>query len=44
MFGAAMILADPILQGLALSLLFGLFLSSLLTVLVIPAICRVFRN
>jgi multidrug efflux pump subunit AcrB len=44
MFGAAVILADPIFQGLALSLLFGLFTSTLLTVLVIPAIYRVFRN
>lgn len=44
MFGAAVILADPIFQGLALSLLFGLFTSTLLTVLVIPAIYRVFRT
>ena len=33
-----MILADPIFQGLAISLLFGLASSTLLTVLVIPAI------
>ena len=38
MIGAATILADPIFQGLALSLLFGLASSTLLTVLVIPAI------
>ncbi len=44
MFGAVVILADPIFQGLALSLLFGLFTSTLLTVLVIPAIYRVFRS
>ena len=44
MFGAAVILADPIFQGLALSLLFGLFTSTLLSVLVIPAIYRVFRS
>ena len=44
MFGATVILADPIFQGLALSLLFGLFTSTLLTVLVIPAIYRVFRT
>ena len=43
MFGATVILADPIFQGLALSLLFGLFTSTLLTVLVIPAIYRVFK-
>ena len=44
MFGAGVILADPIFQGLALSLLFGLLTSTLLTVLVIPAIYRVFRT
>jgi multidrug efflux pump subunit AcrB len=44
MFGATVILADPIFQGLALSLLFGLLTSSLLTVLVIPAIYRVFKS
>lgn len=38
MIGAAFILADPIFQGLAVSMLFGLASSSLLTVLVIPAI------
>ena len=38
MIGAAVILADPICQGLAISLLFGLASSTLLTVLVIPAI------
>ena len=43
MIGAAVILADPIFQGLALSLLFGLISSTALTVLVIPAIYRVFR-
>jgi len=32
------ILTDPIFQGLAISLLFGLASSTLLTVLVIPAI------
>ncbi len=37
MAGAAFILADPIFQGLAVSLLFGLLSSTLLTVLVIPA-------
>src|SRR6202008_1484220 len=38
MTGAATILLDPIFQGLAISLLFGLASSTLLTVLVIPAI------
>ncbi|WP_374641400.1 efflux RND transporter permease subunit [Tabrizicola sp.] len=44
MIGAVVILADPIFQGLALSLFFGLLTSTLLTVLVIPAIYRVFRT
>ncbi|MCU0899051.1 MAG: efflux RND transporter permease subunit [Cypionkella sp.] len=44
MIGAVVILADPIFQGLALSLLFGLLSSTVLTVLVIPAIYRVFRT
>jgi Cu/Ag efflux pump CusA len=39
MIGAAVILADPIFQGLAISLVFGLASSTALTVLVIPAIC-----
>ena len=43
MIGAVVILADPIFQGLAISLLFGLATSTLLTVLVIPAIYRTFR-
>ena len=42
--GAAVILADPIFQGLAISLLFGLASSTLLTVLVIPAIYVVLRG
>jgi multidrug efflux pump subunit AcrB len=44
MIGAGVILADPIFQGLAISLLFGLASSTLLTVLVIPAIYRVLRT
>jgi multidrug efflux pump subunit AcrB len=44
MIGAAVILADPIFQGLAISLLFGLASSTLLTVLVIPAIYVVMRD
>ena len=43
MIGAAVILADPIFQGLALSLFFGLLSSTALTVLVIPAIYRIFK-
>jgi multidrug efflux pump subunit AcrB len=42
--GAAFILFDPIFQGLAISLLFGLASSTLLTVLVIPAIYIIFRD
>ncbi|MGE5504249.1 MAG: efflux RND transporter permease subunit [Actinomycetota bacterium] len=38
MIGAAFILADPIFQGLAISLVFGLASSTLLTLLVIPAL------
>jgi len=44
MIGAAFILADPIFQGLAISLLFGLASSTALTVLVIPAIYVVLRD
>ena len=44
MIGAAVILSDPIFQGLAISLLFGLASSTLLTVLVIPAIYRLLRS
>ncbi len=38
MIGAAFIMADPIFQGLAISLVFGLASSTALTVLVIPAL------
>jgi multidrug efflux pump subunit AcrB len=44
MIGAATILLDPIFQGLAISLLFGLASSTLLTVIVIPAIYVVLRD
>jgi len=44
MIGASVMLFDPIFQGLAISLLFGLASSTLLTVLVIPAIYRIFRS
>jgi len=42
--GASVILFDPIFQGLAISLLFGLASSTVLTVLVIPAIYVVLRD
>jgi len=38
MVGAFVILFDPIFQGLAISLLFGVFASTLLTLMVIPVI------
>jgi multidrug efflux pump subunit AcrB len=44
MIGASVILSDPIFQGLAISLLFGLASSTLLTLLVIPAIYVVLRD
>lgn len=44
MAGAAFILSDPIFQGLAISLLFGLASSTLLTVLVIPATYVLLRD
>ena len=44
MIGAAFILADPIFQGLAISLMFGLASSTALTVLVIPAIYVLLRD
>ena len=44
MIGAVVILTDPIFQGLAISLLFGLASSTLLTVLVIPAIYIALRD
>jgi multidrug efflux pump subunit AcrB len=44
MIGAAFILADPIFQGLAVSLLFGLATSTALTVLAIPAVYRALRD
>jgi len=44
MIGAAVILADPIFQGLAISLLFGLASSTALTVLVVPAIYVALRG
>lgn len=44
MIGAAFILLDPIFQGLAISLLFGLASSTALTVLTIPAIYVALRD
>ncbi len=44
MIGAAVILTDPIFQGLAIWLLFGLASSTLLTVLLIPAIYVIFSR
>lgn len=44
MIGASVILTDPIFQGLAISLLFGLASSTALTVLVIPAIYVAIRG
>ncbi len=38
MLGAVFILSDPIFNGLAISLLFGVFVSTLLTLLVIPVL------
>lgn len=37
--GSAVILADPIFQGMAISLLFGVLISSVLTLIVIPLGC-----
>ncbi len=44
MIGGAFILVDPIFQGLAISLVFGLASSTLLTLLVIPAVYVVLRD
>jgi multidrug efflux pump subunit AcrB len=38
MLGAAFILDDPIFNGLAVSLIFGIFVSTLLTLVVIPVL------
>jgi len=44
MIGAAFILADPIFEGLAISLLFGLASSTALTVVTIPAVYVLLRD
>jgi multidrug efflux pump subunit AcrB len=38
MAGAFFILDDPIFSGLAVSLIFGLFVSTILTLIVIPVV------
>mgnify|MGYP000846380378 CR=1 FL=1 len=38
MIGAIFILDDPIFNGLALSLIFGIFVSTVLTLVVIPVL------
>ncbi|EQD60962.1 acriflavin resistance protein [mine drainage metagenome] len=42
MLGAVFILSDPIFNGLAISLLFGIFVSTLLTLVVIPILYYVY--
>ncbi|EQD66301.1 acriflavin resistance protein [mine drainage metagenome] len=42
MLGAVFILSDPIFTGLAVSLLFGIFVSTLLTLVVIPILYYVY--
>jgi multidrug efflux pump subunit AcrB len=45
MLGAVFILDDPIFNGLAISLIFGIFASTLLTLVVIPVLYYVaYRN
>ncbi len=39
MVGSVIILADPIFQGMAISLLFGIFVSTILTLVVVPLGC-----
>ncbi|MDH3532443.1 MAG: efflux RND transporter permease subunit [Gammaproteobacteria bacterium] len=44
MLGAFFILDDPIFNGLAISLIFGIMISTLLTLVVIPVLYYSFRN
>jgi multidrug efflux pump subunit AcrB len=44
MMGAFFILDDPIFNGLAISLIFGIFVSTVLTLIVIPILFYSFRN
>ena len=44
MLGAMFILDDPIFNGLAVSLIFGIFVSTLLTLVVIPVLYYAYRH
>ena len=44
MLGALFILDDPIFNGLAISLVFGIFVSTILTLLVIPLLYYVLKS
>ncbi len=44
MMGAFFILDDPIFNGLAISLIFGILISTMLTLVVIPLLYYSFRN
>jgi len=44
MLGALFILDDPIFSGLAISLIFGIFVSTLLTLVVIPVMYYAFMR
>ena len=44
MMGAFFILDDPIFNGLAISLIFGILISTILTLVVIPVLYYSFRK
>ena len=44
MLGALFILDDPIFNGLAIALIFGILVSTVLTLVVIPLLYYVFLN
>ena len=44
MLGAFFILDDPIFNGLAISLIFGIFVSTILTLVVIPLLYYVLKR
>ena len=44
MIGALFILDDPIFNGLAISLIFGIFVSTILTLVVIPVMYYAFMR
>ena len=44
MLGAFFILDDPIFNGLAISLIFGIFVSTILTLVVIPVLYYVLQR